>query len=242
MYILTTKNSRQMLLALLTLLLALMTLQVGPLALSAAAIPPEGRRHCPELGAIDRETLQDGAVIEWICKEYWIGTTDYWGWEFYRYVPGTSKKAGGTRTSSSPPYIMRVTSAVGDGVGGGDALGAIWIFQPDGTALNRRLQVHTIMEYSPTSGGPYSNCHDLGWVEAPTEWSFWHTTIKQYNEPDCGTGYYRAQVAGRFWAISTGAWESSSWHYSPAVFISMPCCAPPKEPTVTPTPPVTGNP
>ena len=218
-----SRGAPRPLLASLALFLVLAAAQLGPLAPSAAAIPPPERRFCEPLGAIDVEVLQDGAKLEWICVQDFEfdndPTSEFWRWEFYRFTPGPSQKQHGSRVSSSPPYRMHIDSAVGTGVGGGDAVGAIWINNPNGTALNRRIAVHTIMEYAPSPTSSYINCHDLGWVEAPTQRSFWRVAIKQYSQPDCGQGYYRAQVAGRFLATSTNTWQTSSWHYSPAVFI-----------------------
>jgi hypothetical protein len=215
------RTLRKPTLALLALLLALTAAQVG-LMPSAAAEPRPENKHCPYPGAIETQTLQDGTKVEWICKRFFAYANnmgEYWEWEFSRMIPGPHEMAGGTRNSSSPPYIMRIRSAVAKGVGGGDAVGAIWIHNPSGTALNRRIAVHTIMEYAPTPTSSYINCHDLGWVEAPTQRHFWWNAVKQHTQPDCGTGYYRAQVAGRFLATSTNTWQTSGWHYSPAVYL-----------------------
>lgn len=237
---------RKPLLALLALLMVMTAAQIGPLTLSASAEPLPQNKHCPYPGATKRDPVGDGGYVEWICKRFFAYPNDplseYWEWEFSKYVPGSMVKLKtATRYSNSPPYIMRIQSAVGNARGGGTALGAIVILNRDGTSLNRRIAVRTIMEYAPTATSGYYNCHDKGWKEAPTQRHYWWTAIGQYTEPDCGTGYYRAQVAGRFYSVSLNQWITSQWHYSDAVYLSAPP-PPTSEPTVTPGPAVTGNP
>ena len=136
-----------------------------------------------------------------------------------------------------------VSGVVGKGEGGGAVGGRIWIKDPSGANLSRRVAVHLIMEYAPTPTSGYLNCHDLGWDEAISPQaettSFWNNQT----QPDCGDGYYRAQVAGRFWSVSQNNWITSNWHYTGSIFITT-CCrrALKKEPTFRPRPPVTGNP
>jgi hypothetical protein len=239
MHVLMKQAWRKPLLGLLALLMVMTAAQIGPLARSASAEPPERRKHCPYLGAEDPEELADGTVIIWVCTKFFnVHGLEYWDWQFSRiiYPPRDNRDrlTTASRESSSPPYRMAIQSAVSDGRGGGVAVGAIGIYNLDGTELNRRIAVHTIMEYAPSPTSGYLNCHDLGWVEAPSQRHFWSKSIVQYSEPDCGTGYYRAQVAGRFFATSTNAWETSSWHYSPALYMTAPSGANRKEPTTTP--------
>jgi hypothetical protein len=143
-----------------------------------------------------------------------------WRWTFFRFVPaGEDKRVGAVRRSSSPPYTMEITGLVGRAQGGGAAGGRIFITNPDGSNLDRRLAVRTIMEYRPSGSSVWSNCRDNGWVESPKAASAFATYINNFTQPNCGTGYYRTQVAGRFWSISQNNWITSLYHYTAAIYI-----------------------
>ena len=73
------------------------------------------------------------------------------------------------------------------------------------------------VEYSGSS--TFQNCRDTGWKEAPSPQSEYAAFLNNYTQPDCGTGYYRAQVAGRFWSISQSRWITSQWHYTSPIWI-----------------------
>jgi hypothetical protein len=233
---------------------ALMTLsavQLGPLATPASA-EHVAKKDCSPLGVTREVETGTGINIIDQCIQAPILDVEnnkivqhyVWIWDFLRFKPaGGDKVVRATRNSQSPPYWMLVSGVVGKGEGGGAVGGRIWIKDPSGANLSRRVAVHLIMEYAPTPTSGYLNCHDLGWDEAISPQaettSFWNNQT----QPDCGDGYYRAQVAGRFWSVSQNNWITSNWHYTGSIFITT-CCrrALKKEPTFRPRPPVTGNP
>lgn len=242
--LMTSRSLRKPLLALLTLLLVLATVQIGPFATYAFADPPKERQFCPYPGATETQTLADGTQVEWICKRFFAfenNTYEYWAWEYSKTIPGSQNKlTTATRYSDSPAYIMWIQSALGNGKGGGDATGSITIFGRYGTNLDRPIAARTIMQvqYSPTSGAWYT-CHDTGWQQASVARSWQTAFVPQNATPDCGNGYYRTQAAGRFYSYTTNAWITSKWHYTGSMYLAP---VPNLEPTVTPGPEVTGDP
>lgn len=248
---LTLRRSRIPMLVSVAALMILSAVQLGPLSTPASAAHV-AHKDCQPLG--DTRRIKTGGsldILEHCVQSPILELEDgklvqhyVWIWEFLRFVPaGGDKVVRATRNSQSPPYWMNVSGIVGKGEGGGAVGGRIWIKNPNGTNLSRRIAVHLIMEYAPTPTSGYLNCHDLGWDEAISPQaettSFWNNQT----QPDCGEGYYRAQVAGRFWSVSQNNWITSNWHYTGALFITT-CCrrAPKEERTFTPGPPVTGNP
>jgi hypothetical protein len=231
------RTGRRSLLLLLSILMALMIAQVGPLAPSAAADPPQWRRFCPSPGVIDRETLSDGTVLEWICTRVFAGTQDeFWEWVFYRYIPGgRNEKAIWRGGASSPSYKMTLQAAVGEARGGGNMTGSVTIFTGNYGNLDRRIAVHLQVQYQPSPTSSWHNCGTGTWKEAPTQRSWMYTTRVQSYEPDCGDGYYRSRVYGRLFSTTTNSWIQRGPIYSPTLFLNGPGTAP-TEPRVTPGP------
>ena len=211
--------------------------QAGLSAPSTVADPPEWRQFCPYPGAIDRQTLADGTVVEWICVAVFRGTmSEYWEWEFSRHIPGGRNQRTIWRGGdSSPSYKMTLQAAIGEARGGGNMTGSVTIFSGNYGNLDRRIAVHLQVQYqaSPTSG--WLNCHPGSWKEASTQRSWMHTTVVQRYEPDCGDGYYRSRVYGRLYSTTLNTWIRRGPIYSPALFLNGPGTTP-TESTVTPGP------
>jgi hypothetical protein len=204
----------------------LVVAQVGPLATPAAADPPAVRRFCPTPGAELREPGADGAVIVWVCTRVLSGTSsEYWEWTFSRIEPARRDRRtiwrGG---ASSPPYKMTLQAAIGEGRGGGFGLGSVTIFSADYGNLDRRIAARTIVQVQAGPTARWATCHDTGWREARTPRSWMQAFVAQGIEPDCGDGYYRAQVAGRFYSTSRHRWVQRGWIYSGALFMNGPTC------------------
>lgn len=235
-------------LVLLALLAVLMVVQFGPLAPPAAADPPENRKHCPYPGAKEPQYLSDGTVVWWICiRDYArIGATtktyEYWVWSYdHTEFPPATKADQVTKWKGyddSPSYLMRLEAVVADGRGGGDFAGSVFIANHDGSNLDRRLAVHLQVQYKPTATSGWLTCHPGSWKESGGAWSWMKTSVAQWTEPDCGTGYYRSRVYGRFFSTSLNTWIRRGPIYSPSMFLNGPGTAP-TEPTVTPAGPET---
>lgn len=235
------QRMRKSLVVSLALVAVLTAAQLGLLAAPAWAI--ELHLCNPEWAEREVSFGTSVNIIERCEPHPWIffaGTPDemegtLWDWAFLRFKPADQdKRVIAKRFSSSPPYSMKIQGIVGGGLGGGIALGNIRITNPDGSPLNRRIAARALTEYAPTPTSGFYNCRDSGWKESSSaSWkSAWYN---QGKEPDCGNGYYRAQVAGRFWSISLGKWITSNWHYTSSIWADgPPCCL--TEPTVTPGP------
>jgi hypothetical protein len=236
----TMRRLRKALLVSLALLMLVSAVQLGPLATPASA-QHVVKKNCQPLGATREWVTGTGInIIDQCIQVPHItdinGTHYIWIWDFLRFKPaGGDKVVRARRDSTSPPYWMQISGIVGEGNGGGAVGGRIWITNRDGSNLNRRIAVHLIMEYAPTPTSGYLNCHDNGWDEAPSPQTETTDFINGRTEPDCGEGYYRAQVAGRFWSTSLDQWITSNWHYSPAIFVDG-CVSPCTEPTFTAVP------
>jgi hypothetical protein len=180
--------------------------------------------------------------VVWFCgphHNYITGAIDYWYWQFSHIKPKKNDQAKETDVSrSSPPYKMFIQTAVGEGRGGGVAIGQMDLRNPDDTLLTRRIAVRTIMQVEPSPTAGWLTCHDTGWKERSSPGSRFWVSVVQYTQPDCGKGYYRAQVAARFFSISLNRWETRGWVYSPSLYLPAVCCAATTEPAVTPSPAV----
>jgi hypothetical protein len=229
---------------LLVLFILLMAAHISWLAPAADAMPVKACAKGNEWEEV-KEKGADGAVVVFVCRCHRDsrGVVLWCGWEFSRLEPAKNDKyTEASRLSSDPPYRMRIETALGEGRGGGDAIGSIDMRNPNWTDLTRRVAVRTIMQYKPTATSGWLTCHDTGWKEAPTQRPRWSVWVPQWTQPDCGKGYYQAKVAGEFFAISKNAWIKSNWHYSGSIYMSGPCCVATTEPTTTPGPDVTGDP
>jgi hypothetical protein len=239
-----SRGSSRSLYALLALFVLMMTAHISWLASAADAMPLKACTPANEWEEV-KEPGTDGAQNVFLCRCYRspTGRILTCGWEFSRLEPANNDKyTEASRLSSDPPYRMRIETALGEGRGGGDAIGSIDMRNPDWTDLTRRVAVRTIMQYKPTATSGWLTCHDTGWREAPTQRPRWSVWVAQWTQPDCGKGYYQAQVAGEFFAISKNAWIKSNWHYSGSIYLSGPCCTPTDEPTTTPGQEITGGP
>jgi hypothetical protein len=236
--LMSLRSVRKSLLLLLAFLLLLAGVQLGP-AVSRAAAAEHYVYLCYPPGSQLRDPAGD-VVVVWVCLGYdeftdqgqWVRIYDW----FYSHTEpaNNDKTVRAKRYSSSPPYKMYIQSSFGVGSGGGAAVGTMRITNPNGTALNRRIAVRTITEVQTSPTGSFYNCRDSGWVEAPTQRSWWNKKTLQYTQPDCGAGYYRSQVAGRFFSVSLNQWITSNWHYSGSIWLSAPVLL--TEPTATPRP------
>ena len=244
------RRLRKALLVPLALLVLVSAIQLGPLATLAAAQHVVDK-ECEPLGATREWVTGTGINIIDVCIQVphitdIHGTHYKWIWDFLRFKPADGdKRVRASRSSTSPPYWMHIQGIFGGGAGGGAAGGRIWITNPDGSRLHRRIAVRVLMEVSSSPTGGWYNCagRDTGWREPPGPESEHHAFLNNYTQPDCGVGYYRTQVAGRFWSISLNQWITSQWHYTPAVWVDgPPCCVAATEPTSKRVPPVTGNP
>jgi hypothetical protein len=233
------RRSRRSLVALLALVTLLTATQLGLLATSARA-EPQLHLCSPEWAERELATGTGINIIERCEPHPWYfmslpGTL--WDWAFLRFKPADQdKRVIAKRYSSSPPYSMKIQGIFGGGTGGGAAGGNIRLTNPDGTPLNRRIAARAIIEVQPNPSGGFQNCRDSGWKESSSA-SWKSAWFNQYTQPDCGKGYYRAQVAGRFWSVSLNKWITSQWHYTTPIWVDGPpiCCVA-TEPTVTPTP------
>jgi hypothetical protein len=235
----TREIRARLLIPLITLLLMVAATQLGPVAISYAA--PGDVHYCEPEWAIITEVTSTGLNIQYRCEPF---TTEsgqvIWMWNLYRFVPANNDQRRVIwLKDTSPPYRLSLNAMVGGIEGGGAAAGSVFITGLDGTDLNRRIASRTIMQVQtgPTSG--WLTCHDTGWKEASIQRSWMKSSIDQFSQPDCGNGYYRAQVAGRFWSITLGTWITRGWTYSPAIWVDgPPGSLVDSEPTVTPTPEV----
>ena len=93
-----------------------------------------------------REAGSDGATVVWRCERFFNGSVEVWEWEFSRVEPARRDSRtiwrGG---ASSPPYKMNLQAAIGEGQGGGFAVGSVTIFTADYGNLDRRIAARTIM-------------------------------------------------------------------------------------------------
>jgi hypothetical protein len=235
---------RRLLMVLLTLLMVLTVTQLSP---HAVAQEIEDVYHCSPPWDVITVATGKSLDVQYRCEPR-MEDVDLrvWRWYFYRFVPaGGDKRLTAVRRSSSPPYTMEIQGLFGEAQGGGGAGSRIFITNPSGSALNRRIAARVLMEVSSSPTGGWYNCagRDTGWVEAATQRSAMTAFLNNFTQPDCGVGYYRAQVAGRFWSISQNNWITSRWHYTAAVWVNgPPCCVAATEPTSKRVPPVTGNP
>lgn len=234
--------------SLFTLLAVFMVLtftQFGPRVTPASAMPMPKCWAGVEWQEVE-EPGADGATVVFVCMctRNSSGQVLYCEWVFSKLKPAQNDVPPNEarRLSSDPPYRMRIETAFGEGVGGGDAIGSIDMRNPDWSDLTRRVAVRTIMQYSPIGSQTWSTCHDTKWKEAPTQRPRWSVWVVQYTMPDCGAGYYRAQSAGRFFSVSLNQWITSNWHYSGYLYIdNIPpnfVTADPTESPVTTTPAV----
>ena len=224
------------------LLLALLVISLVLAAAPAAADPHPVRQFCPSPGAELRESGADGAVIVWICTRINPDTLqEYWEWVFSRIEPADrSSRTIWRGGASSPPYKMTLQAAVGEGRGGGFGVGSVTIFTAGYGNLDRRIAARTIVQVQTGPTAPWATCHDTGWREAPSPRSWMKAFVAQGVEPDCGDGYYRAQVAGRFYSETQRRWIQRGWIHSGARFMSGPtCCLATVEPRTKPRPALT---
>jgi hypothetical protein len=239
MYVLVKLRSlRKPLLALLAILIVFSAAQFGPLATSASAEPRPENKHCPEPGFREPQYLDDGTVVWWRCVRFFVANDEYWVW-VYDHTDFSGRTTADEYTfwrggDNSPPYLMHLESVVADGRGGGDMVGSVIIFTPTGGNLDRRIAVHLQVQYKPTPTSSWLSCHPGSWREAASPRSWMKTAVAQYSEPDCGDGYYRSRVYGRFYSLSLGSWVRRGPIYTPSLWLDGPPV--PTEPTVTPGP------
>jgi hypothetical protein len=217
-------------------MLLVLALVVLTAALATPAFAVVDKYYCsPPWGEREIVTGKTVNIIQ-RCEPHMVGTTvRVWRWTFLRFkLADRDRRVLASRLSSSPPYWMEIQGLFGGAQGGGSAAGGILITQPNGGNLDRRIAARTITEVSPNPTGGFYNCRDTGWVEASIQRSWTAAYINHYGSPDCGAGYYRAQVAGRFWSVSLNRWITSQWHYTAAIWISLPVA--PTEPIITPGP------
>jgi hypothetical protein len=232
--------------ALLVLVVA-MVLTATQFSLYAVAQEIEDRYDCSPPWDIITVRTGKNLDVQYRCEpRMYEEDLRVWRWVFYRFVPaGGDKRVTAFRKSTSPPYAMEIQGLFGEAQGGGGAGSRIYITQPNGGNLDRRIAARVIMEVSNSPTGGWYNCagHDTGWVEASQPQSVMTAFLNNYTQPDCGVGYYRAQVAGRFWSVSLNRWITSQWHYTGAVWVNgPPCCVAATEPTSIRVPPITGDP
>jgi hypothetical protein len=235
MYVLMKLRSfRKRRLVLLTLSIVFVAIQLGPLATPASAAV---YKYCEPLWSYDPDYLADGRVVWWRCNRFYIANDEYWVWQYdhtdFPEEPDEYKFWRGG--DSSPPYLMHLEAAIAEGGGGGDATGSVWIFNPNGSNLDRRIAVHLQVQYKPTPTSSWLSCHPGSWKEKATPGSWMKTYVAQYKEPDCGDGYYRSRVYGRFYSTSLNTWIRRGPIYTASLWLDgPPCCL--TEPPVTPGP------
>jgi hypothetical protein len=222
------RNSQAILLG---LLIAVGAVQIGPLATSASAAVYE---HCTPHDYMS-QTLADGRVVWWRCNSFQIANDTYWVWQYdHTDFPTEPDEYTFWRGSaSSPPYLMHLEAVVAEGGGGGDMVGQVYIFNPNGSNLDRRIAVHLQVQYKPTPTSGWLSCHAGSWKEAANPQSGMKTAVAQWTQPDCGDGYYRSRVYGRFFSTSLNTWIRRGPIYTPSLFLNGPGTAP-TEPTITP--------
>jgi hypothetical protein len=228
---------RKSLFALLALFMVLTAVQLGPGASSASAWV---RHYCSPEWAIREIETNTGLNFLERCEPLRVGSTGtVWKWTFLRFKSATNnqRKLWSSGCVPNPGYVMALDSLMSNGSGGGAAAGGIQLFNCNYNPLNRTIGVRTIIQVQSSPTSSWRTCSDKLWIEAGTQrWWQW-TTLNQGREPDCGAGYYRAQVAGRYWSINLNRWITSGWLYSPSMWLSSPVVA--TEPTITPTAEVT---
>jgi hypothetical protein len=228
-----------------SLLIVLTAVQFGPLATSAHAAEDFLDKPCSPPWAEYVIVTGKSVNIRMRCEPYTFQypTGEYytlWRWSFLRFEP--ADEADQQRRSvwvgdTSPAYRAQLSAMVGSGSGGGAAAGKFYIMGRNGEDLDRTIAVRLIMQVQPGPTSGWLTCHDLGWSQQSAS-SGKMNFLDQYSQPDCGDGYYRAQVAGRFWSLSLNSWITRGYTYSPAVWVNGPGTITDgePEPTVTPTP------
>jgi hypothetical protein len=222
-------------LALLTLLLVLTAIQLGPLAPAASAY--EELFLCSPKWAIREVSLGNGITGKEQCVPVYMGVDgNIWDWRPISAGPGnTNEKKDWFGGRTTPPYLMSLTSLIGNGSGGGAAVSKVMIYNPNHTVLKRTIAARVVIQHWVSVGvGAWYTCTDSSWKQASAAQQWMRASLNQYTQPDCGGGSYRALAAGRFWSISLNRWETRGWVVSPTVSLPTPCCV--TEPTVTPTP------
>jgi hypothetical protein len=195
----------------LLLALALTLVQMGPLASPAAADPPPAHL-CLEWADTQRpaetQDIGGGIVLVYKCvRDIVFGFI----WDIVDVRPGGGQKRAEYFSDSSPPYQVRVRSILGVGTGGGVGVAYVDYRHPNDDPLVRIVAARVIVRYQPTGSSTWYACHDTNWQGAPTPRSLWEVHVVQYTQPDCGTGYYQAKVAGRFYSTSLERLITTPW-------------------------------
>ena len=198
----------------LLLFLVLVLLQVGPLADSAGADPPDEEEYpcdASSVGDYQDQYIGGGQWIRWVCiEDEFLG----YGWHPGNYIPGGGRKTHRYFSSSNPPYRAVVWSAMAEGTGGGTGSAYADFRHPNNALLIRRIATRVIIRYRAPGSSTVIACHDSNWQEAPSQRHNWENHVIQYTQPDCGTGYYEARSAGRFYSISLNRWIATGWVFS----------------------------
>jgi hypothetical protein len=225
------RSLRRSRLTLLALLLALAAIQLGPLAPAASA---EDLYICSPPWAIRVVQLGNGITGKEQCVPVYMGVDGtIWDWRPISAGPGnTNRRTDWFGGRSSPPYRMSLTALMGNGSGGGAAVGKVMIYNPNNTVLKRTIAARVVIQYQRPTG--WVTCRDSGWKQASAASQWMRASLNQYTQPDCGGGSYRALAAGRFYSVSLNRWETRGWIASPSVGLPSTCCV--SEETVEPTP------
>jgi len=197
---------------------ALIFLFLSLLATPALAPPPAEDCRVPNHGL---QQQWRGVWYECDCIDPETGDLDPEAcrWEKVPKV-ASNQRAKNTRfIHSATNSFALVSPSIDHHVGGYGNFGdtEVQLFGTSWNRLSRDIAARVIV--GRWTGSSWQTCHDSNWHYVSP------STTHSWREPaDCGSGYYRAQGAGRYWSNSLGNWITTGWAITESLCISPSPC------------------